>query len=125
MSLLADESVARPIIERLRADGHSLAAIAELSPAAPDDQVLAEAERTQAVLLTEDKDFGELVYRRRQPHHGVVLLRLDGLPRAVRADLVSAAFRDHGSEFVGAFTVITSNGIRIRPTAPPAGGTGP
>lgn len=119
MNLLADESVASVIVERLRADGHTLAAIREAAPGIPDAQVVSEADRTQSVLITEDKDFGELVYRGGVTHHGVVLLRLAGLSRALRADLVSQAFRDHGHEFVGAFTVITSTGIRIRPPSPP------
>lgn len=126
MTLLADESVAGVIIERLRADRYTVVAIAEVSPGAADTQVLGEAERTQVVLLTEDKDFGELVYRGGAAHHGVVLIRLAGLSRAVRAALVSEAFKAHGSEFVGAFAVITSSGIRIRPSSPPpTGGTGP
>lgn len=125
MMLLADESVAGAIIAQLRADGHTVAAIGEVSPGVADAQVLAEADRTQAVLLTEDKDFGELVYRHGATHCGVVLFRLAGLSRAVRATLVSEAFKAHAAEFVGAFTVITSSGIRIRPLTPPTGGTGP
>ena len=124
MTLLADESVAGAIIERLRADGHTVTAIGEVSPGIPDTQVLAEADRTQAVLLTEDKDFGELVYRRAASHHGVVLLRLAGLSRAVRSALVSDAFTNHGPEFVGAFTVISASGMRIRPLSPPAAENG-
>ncbi len=97
MTLLADESVAGAIIERLRTDGHTVVAIGELSPGVADTQVLAEADRTQAVLLTEDKDFGELVYRQGASHRGVVLVRLAGLSRAVRAALVSEAFKAHGA----------------------------
>ena len=124
MNLLADETVAGAIIERLRLDGHTATAIAEVSPGVTDTLVLAEADRTQAVLLTEGKDFGELVYHRGASHHGVVLIRLAGLSRAVRAALAFEAFKAHGTEFVGAFTVITSSGIRIRPHAPPTGEAG-
>ncbi|HWG46946.1 MAG TPA: DUF5615 family PIN-like protein [Gemmataceae bacterium] len=121
MTLLADESVARAIIERLRTDGLTVVSIAEVSPGVTDTQVLSEADRMQAVLLTEDKDFGELVYRRGAANPGVVLIRLAELSRAARADLVSAAFKNHAAEFVGAFTVIAPNGIRIRPSTPPTG----
>ena len=75
-------------------------AVAEVSPGVADTHVLAEADRTRAVLLTEDKDFGELVYRRGAARRGVVLLRLAGLSRDVRAALVSQAFNGHGAEFV-------------------------
>ena len=121
MILLADESVARAIIDKLRSDGYSLVAIAEVSPSITDARVLSESDRTQALLITEDKDFGELVYRHGASHQGVVLIRLAGLSRAVRVDLVSEAFRQHAAEFVGAFTVITSSGIRIRPRSAPNG----
>ena len=47
------------------------------------------------------------------------------LSRDARADLVSAAFKNHAAEFVGAFTVIAPTGIRIRPSSPPTGGIGP
>jgi predicted nuclease of predicted toxin-antitoxin system len=123
MMLLADESVALGIIERLRADGHSVAAIREACPGVADTQVLGEADRAAAVLLTEDKDFGELVYRQGASHRGVVLIRLAGLGRDVRAALVSEALKAHGAEFVDAFSVITPSGVRIRPR--PAGETGP
>jgi predicted nuclease of predicted toxin-antitoxin system len=125
MILLADESVAGTIIERLRTDGYTVSAIGELSPGVPDTHVLSEADRTQAILVTEDKDFGELVYRHSATHHGVVLIRLAGLSRAVRATVVSEAFKTHAAEFVSAFTVIAPTGIRIRPSTAPTGDAGP
>jgi predicted nuclease of predicted toxin-antitoxin system len=63
MMLLADESVDRPIVERQRQDGHNTVYVAELSPSVTDDEVLQEANNRDALLLTEDKDFGGLVYR--------------------------------------------------------------
>ena len=91
----------------------------------PDEQVLAQADKTQALLITEDKDFGEMVYRHHAAHQGVVLLRLAGRSREVRAALISQAFQLHASEFLHAFSVITPAGIRIRPPAPPAEETPP
>ena len=78
MKLLADESVDWPIIARLRDDGHDVPAIAEDSPGLPDLGVLARAHAEGVVLITGDKDFGELVYRQKLPHAGVLLLRLAG-----------------------------------------------
>ena len=60
---MADEGVDRQIVERLRDDGHEVAYVAELAPGMPDDAVLDQAQRTGAVLLNADKDFGELVHR--------------------------------------------------------------
>lgn len=46
---------------------------------AKDDDVLGAAVGDARILITEDKDFGELVYRRRLHHRGVVLVRVDGI----------------------------------------------
>lgn len=118
MNLVADESVAGPIVERLRADGHTVLSIREIAPADSDHEVLTRAVGETAPLLTEDTDFGELVYRLGAAHAGVVLIRLGMLSRAARVELVSRAVQDHGTEFAGRFTVITPSGIRIRTPAP-------
>ena len=119
MTLFIDESVAGGIVDRLRADGHTLLVMRDIAQGAPDTDVLAQAVAAGAVLLTEDKDFGELVYHGGIAHPGIVLIRLAGLARARRADLVSQAVRDHESELPNAFTVISPGGIRIRRPLPP------
>lgn len=98
MISVADESVDRPIVERLRHDGHNVTYVAELSPSISDEPVLQEASIRNALLLTEDKDFGELVYRLGRVHAGVVLIRLAGLPPAVKAETVANVLQDHGTE---------------------------
>lgn len=98
MMLFADESVDRPIVERLRQDGHDTLYIAELSPSITDDAVLREANSRHALLLTEDKDFGELVYRLGRVHAGVVLIRLAGLPPSSKAETVAKVLQDHATE---------------------------
>lgn len=119
MISVADESVDRPIVERLRHDGHNVTYVAELSPSISDEQVLQEASIRNALLLTEDKDFGELVYRLGRVHAGVVLIRLAGLPPAVKAETVANVLQDHGTELQGAFTVISPGAVRIRKAAGP------
>jgi predicted nuclease of predicted toxin-antitoxin system len=114
MNLVADESVPFPIIERLRADGHAVVAIRESARGDSDEQVLNQALNVDSPLLTEDKDFGELVYRMAADHAGVILIRLNSVSRATRVEIVSRAIRDHGPEFVNHFSVITPSGIRIR-----------
>jgi predicted nuclease of predicted toxin-antitoxin system len=119
MILLADESIDGPIVERLRQDGHDTTYVAELAPSISDDDVLREANSRSALLLTEDKDFGELVYRLGRVHAGIVLVRLAGLPAAAKADTVAKVLQDHAAELPGAFTVIAPGAVRIRrPTNP-------
>ena len=63
MNLLADESVDGAIVDRLRADNHAVPYVAEMAPGIDDDTVLQRAMRNGALLLTGDRDFGELVFR--------------------------------------------------------------
>jgi predicted nuclease of predicted toxin-antitoxin system len=114
MNLLADESVDRMIVVVLRQEGHAVESVAESDPSIADEEVLRRAAESARVLLTADKDFGELVFRLRRVHAGVVLLRLAGLTSAERAALVAEVVRVHGSELVGGFTVVTPESVRIR-----------
>jgi len=114
MNLLADESVDAALVDRLRADGHEVAYVAEMSAGLPDDSVLDHANRRGALLLTADKDFGELVFRLRRTAQGVILARLAGLSAPLKAQVVSDALRIHGKKMRGAFSVITPGAVRIR-----------
>jgi predicted nuclease of predicted toxin-antitoxin system len=92
--------------------------IAEESPSTTDDEVLALANARASVLLTIDKDFGELVFRLNRVDHGVVLVRLEGLQATTKATLVSHAFRDYGPDLDTAFSVIGPGTVRIRRKTP-------
>jgi len=66
------------------------------------------------LLVTADKDFGELVFRQGRALPGVVLIRLAGLSASRKADIVASALAAHGQELPGAFTVVSPGAIRIR-----------
>jgi predicted nuclease of predicted toxin-antitoxin system len=114
LKLLCDEGVERQVVERLRQDGHEVEYVAEEMPSASDEQVLERAASEQSVLVTTDKDFGELVFRQRRASSGILLLRLAGVPNAEKARITSIAVREHGSELPGAFAVVSRHQIRIR-----------
>lgn len=114
MNILADESVDSPIVMRLREDGHHVEYVAELSPSITDEMVLEQANSHQALLMTADKDFGELVFRLQRASHGVILVRLSGLSPSLKAQLVCDAVSTHGKEMAHAFTVISTGVLRIR-----------
>ena len=114
MILVADEGVDAQIVVALRRGGHDVTFVAELAPGIADDVVLDLARDRQALLLTADKDFGELVMRQRRAVNGVVLLRLAGLAADVKAALVTAVIDAHLAELAGSFAVITSHSVRIR-----------
>jgi len=114
MNILADENIDAPIVRQLRYSQHQVWYVAEMAPGITDNEVLRIANSHESVLLTADKDFGELVYRRKRISHGIVLIRLAGLTPNEKAILVDNVFTQHGSDMLRAFTVITSKTIRIR-----------
>lgn len=114
MNIVADESVDGQIVERLRADGHTVQFVAELDPGIDDDVVLLRSREANAVLLTADKDFGDLVFRQHLLHSGVVLIRLAGMEPERKADLVSRAFARHPCELRRGFSVLSPRALRIR-----------
>jgi predicted nuclease of predicted toxin-antitoxin system len=114
MNLVADESVDRSIVDRLRQDGHQVWYVAEMEPGISDDAVLDIANREAALLLTADKDFGEMIFRQRRFTGGIVLVRLAGLSSARKASIVAAMVRQHRSELPYGFTVIAPGVFRIR-----------
>ena len=61
MNFLADENVDKPIVERLRKDGHIVLYVIEMEPSISDDEVIQRANQESALLLTADKDFGQLI----------------------------------------------------------------
>jgi len=114
MNLLADENVDAPIVAALRSAGHRVDYVREFDPGIDDQAVLAFANAGRALLLTSDKDFGELVFRQRSIHGGVVLFRLAGLSMLRKSRIISGALAAHGNEMRGAFSLITPGHIRIR-----------
>jgi predicted nuclease of predicted toxin-antitoxin system len=91
MNFVADESCAGPVIQALRAAGHDVVAIAEVAKGTPDEQVLERALREKRVLITEDHDFGELVYARGRASAGVMLVRFHSRARRAKpASVVEA-----------------------------------
>ncbi|MGH7575889.1 MAG: DUF5615 family PIN-like protein [Longimicrobiales bacterium] len=115
MTFLCDADVDGPLVRRLRDDGHDVSYMTEIKANSTDEEVLALASGKHAVLITRDKGFGRLVFQQGLASSGVLLIRLAGVPMADRAELLSRTVQQHGSEFIGAFSVLTPAGLRIRP----------
>jgi len=82
-----------------------------------DEAVLLRSREENAVLLTADKDFGQLVFQQGRVHSGILLIRLEGLRPEAKAELVSRTFARHGGELSGGFAVLTERAFRLRRTA--------
>ena len=119
MKLLADENLDLSVVARLREAGHQVLAVAEMEPGISDDVVLDRANAEAATLVTEDKDFGELAFRQSLVHHGVILVRLAGLPGNRKAAILIRLLEEHRLELPGSFTVVSPGMVRIRKRALP------
>lgn len=114
MKFVADENIDRSIIEALVSQGHEVVSIASDHAGEIDDQVLGLSAHAGAVLITGDKDFGDLVYRMGRASGGVILVRLLGLTTDTKAKVVSDFVLAHGNEIAGNFCVLTPGTARIR-----------
>ena len=114
MNFVADESLDSPIVLRLRENKHEVFSVAEELPGIADDEVLKIAYNSKSILLTQDKDFGELVFRLRKAHNGIVLFRLAGINPYVKAELCLNVIAQFGEKIPGSFTVVYKNFVKIR-----------
>ena len=115
LKFLVDESTGMAVVNYLRSISHDVLAVAEVMPQANDGDILARAEREGRILITNDKDFGEMVYRGGHLHSGVLLFRLRDESVANRVRIAKAVLDEHADRLSGHFTVATESGVRIRP----------
>jgi len=114
MKSLADENFPRPAVRALREYGFSVTWATEDSPGSADEDILARGAAQEFTLLTLDKDFGELVFRRGLPAQcGVILFRDDAESPEKFAEAALAAFRSR-DDWSGFFSVIGHDRIRMR-----------
>ncbi|HUY76589.1 MAG TPA: DUF5615 family PIN-like protein [Ktedonobacterales bacterium] len=113
--LVADECVQDAKVRALRADGYDVWYVKEHQQGINDDDILATANAQRRLLLTEDKDFGDKVFRDRLPApYGIVLSRLPNtLTDAEKAQIIRQAFASHYAQFAGMFAVIDERQVRI------------
>jgi len=115
MRFLADENVSRLVIDRLRNSGHDVVSVAETRAGAPDKDVLVAAHTDGRILITEDRDFGEMVIRQKLDVGGVMLLEMDRLSAISEADRIVEIVASHTDRLAKNLVVIEPGRIRIRP----------
>jgi len=116
VKFLLDESSEHRLAAFLREQGHDVKSIAHDYPKAlSDTEVLELAGREARILITNDKDFGELVFKRGLRHHGVILLRLPYGDTAHKLEAIRGVLLSHADD-LGDFVVLESRGVRVRRT---------
>lgn len=113
MRLLADENIPAPLVRELRDQGLDIRYVADMEPGISDSEVLSLSVNEKRPILTEDRDFGELVFRRGYRAYGVILLRL---PVANRGHWprIGKLLLEHQDRLDQAFAVIGKSIVRFR-----------
>ena len=113
MRFLADESCDFAVVRDLRSSGHDVVAVSEIAPRSEDSDVISLAMREGRILLTEDKDFGQLVYAHGQETIGVIFLRFPPHSRKQIAKDLTKMVKKEGDKLIGSFVLVQPGRIRI------------
>lgn len=114
LKFVFDVGVGKRAAEVLQSAGFDVVSILDLDPTMSDAEILSIAESDQRMVVTMDKDFGELVFHSGKKHNGVLLLRLEDADGEEKAAIVRAIIRDFVSEIEGKFCVFQNGRLRIR-----------
>jgi predicted nuclease of predicted toxin-antitoxin system len=113
MRFLVDECTGPAVAQWLREREHDVFSVYEEARGMDDRDVVQKAFAENRILITNDKDFGERVYRERQPHRGVVLLRLEDERAAIKIDVVRQLLASHADRLADQYVVVTETRVRF------------
>ncbi len=111
MRFLLDESSGKRLARLLSAAGHDVVYVGDVMPSAPDEDVIAKAESEGRILISDDKDFGELATRLRKPASGVILLRTATTDTNKRAETLIETLRD--IDATGKLLIVKEGRMRV------------
>ncbi len=113
MRFLVDECTGPAVARWLNESGHDVYSVYEESPGITDSEVLQRAIAERRILITNDKDFGEKVYREQHAHCGVIFLRLNDERSANKISVLGHLLRAYSERLNGAFVVVTEYQVRF------------
>ena len=113
MRFLVDESTGPAVAKWLTTEGHEVFSVYDSARGMHDDVIVKKAYDENWILITNDKDFGEQVYRERKPHHGIVLLRLEDERAKSKIEVLNRLLNSHANNLPGQFTVVTEKNARF------------
>lgn len=113
MRFLVDECTGPGVARWLRGMSHEVFSVYEEARGMADDDILRKAYSENWILITNDKDFGERVYRDKRPHHGVIFLRLQDERAASKIDAVEKLLDGYEDQIPDAFVVVTETHVRF------------
>ncbi len=114
MKFLIDESVEKPIVDWLRDRKYDVEYVAESSSGITDEEVIRIANNESRILITNDKDFGELIFRQGKITQGILLIRAVNEESSNKLRLLKEVLKKAKNKLEGSFIVVNETGIRIR-----------
>jgi predicted nuclease of predicted toxin-antitoxin system len=116
MRFLVDESTGPAVARWLQTQGHVVFSVYDEARGSDDDTIIQKAFSENWILITNDKDFGEKVYRERRPHKGIVFLRLDDERAANKINTLQRLLDRYADRLAGNFVVVTESRVRFAGT---------
>ncbi len=113
MRFLIDECTGPTVAKWLRSLDHEIFSVYDEGRGLDDDSIIRKANLENYILITNDKDFGELVFRMRKPHKGVVLLRLEDERAENKIAVLQRVLKLHSDMLANNFIVVTEKTIRV------------
>ena len=123
MRFLVDECTGPRVSSWLAQQGYEVHCIYGEARGASDDEILKKAYTENWILVTNDKDFGELIYRTRRLHHGIIFLRLTDERSKAKIEAMRLLLEQYADRLSDAFVVVTESHVRfgkLSTNAPPA-----
>jgi predicted nuclease of predicted toxin-antitoxin system len=113
MKFLVDECTGPAVARWLEQQDHDVFSVYDQARGIEDDKVIEVAQIEERVLITNDRGFGEKIFRERRPHHGVVFLRLANERAANKIRVLNQLIRQHSSALPHCFVVVTETRVRF------------
>lgn len=114
VSFLVDENVEFSVVRHLREQGYNVLSIAETNPSLDDVSILMLAAKEKRIIITSDKDFGNLIFRENLPTLGIILFRMDDQSARKKVEVIDILLNNYSDRLAGNFITITDAKIRIR-----------
>jgi predicted nuclease of predicted toxin-antitoxin system len=115
MRFLVDECTGVVVANWLRRQNYEVFSVYEQARGLDDEDVVKKAFAENWVLITNDKDFGEKVYREGYPHRGIILLRLDDERSTNKIKALQLLLTNYVDKLIDHFVVVTEQTVRVRP----------
>ena len=113
MRFLVDECTGPKVVEWLRGQGHEVFSVFEEARGLEGDEVIHKAYAEGRLLITNDKDFGEKVYRQRRPHRSVIFMRLEDERAANKIEVLRRLLDVYADRLTDSFVVVTDSRVRF------------